>query len=127
MSAENAQSVEKIASEVQQEVQQEDGLEFAHQPFINYEERIRSLESSIQTSNNQINCLETSVQTSNNENKNLKEIVVYIWWTQNVHRINIQLLSEQVEVEIKKNFFNNHLELVQKQFLEFIESVKYKN
>ncbi|CAG8520278.1 5737_t:CDS:2 [Gigaspora rosea] len=93
MSAENAQSVEKIASEVQQEVQQEDGLEFAHQPFINYEERIRSLESSIQTSNNQINCLETSVQTSNNENKNLKEIV----------------------------------ELVQKQFLEFIESVKYKN
>ncbi|RIB24438.1 hypothetical protein C2G38_2168564 [Gigaspora rosea] len=62
-------------TEVQQEVQQEDGLEFAHQTFINYEERIRSLESSIQTSNNQINCLETFVQTSNNKNKNLKKLL----------------------------------------------------
>ncbi|RIB02533.1 hypothetical protein C2G38_2291005 [Gigaspora rosea] len=165
MSAENTQTTckEFQQQEVQQEVVHQDGVEFLYQTFINYEERIRSLEGSIQTSNNQIRSLENSVQTSNNQitslknlnqtlNNNIKELKetitslrsdslfykiiffiililfgFYIWWTQNVHRINIQLLSEQVEVEIKKDLFNNHLELVQKQFLEFIESVKYKN
>jgi hypothetical protein len=40
--------------------------------------------------------------------------------------MNIQLLSSRVEVEMKKELFNNYLELIQKQFLEFVESIKIK-
>ncbi|CAG8592789.1 22322_t:CDS:2 [Cetraspora pellucida] len=45
---------------------------------------------------------------------------------ENVHLINIQLFSSYVEVEMNKKLFNNYLELIQKQFLEFVESIKIK-
>ncbi|RIB24517.1 hypothetical protein C2G38_2031805 [Gigaspora rosea] len=64
----------EFQQEVQQEVVQQDGVEFLYQTFINYEERIRSLEGSIQTSNNQIRSLENSVQTSNNQITSLKNL-----------------------------------------------------
>ncbi|CAG8818413.1 429_t:CDS:2, partial [Cetraspora pellucida] len=35
-------------------------------------------------------------------------------------------LNSRVEVEMKKELFNNYLELIQKQFLEFVESIKIK-
>ncbi|CAG8455515.1 6901_t:CDS:2 [Cetraspora pellucida] len=35
-------------------------------------------------------------------------------------------LNSHVEVEMKKELFNNYLELIQKQFLEFVESIKIK-
>ncbi|CAG8589016.1 7754_t:CDS:2, partial [Scutellospora calospora] len=43
-----------------------------------------------------------------------------------VHQMNIELLSRQVEVEVKQEVFNNHLDLVKRQFLEFIDSVRMK-
>ncbi|RIB04610.1 hypothetical protein C2G38_2283628 [Gigaspora rosea] len=45
-----------------------------YQEALFHQERIRSLEGSIQTSNNQIRSLENSVQTSNNQITSLKNL-----------------------------------------------------
>ncbi|CAG8758696.1 33626_t:CDS:2, partial [Gigaspora margarita] len=118
---------EEAVQTVQQEVQQEDGIELLCQTVLDYETRLNNYQRNADNYKNRINSLENINQTLIKNIKDFKETIIYIWRTQNVHQINIHLLSQQVEVEIRKDLFNNHLELIQKQFFEFIESIKYKN
>ncbi|CAG8766544.1 12458_t:CDS:2 [Gigaspora margarita] len=90
-----------------QEVHQEDGIEFLCQTLVDYETKLTNYQQSVNNYENRINSLENINQTLIKNIKDFKETII--------------------EVEIRKDLFNNHLELIQKQFFEFIESIKYKN
>ncbi|CAG8476503.1 4154_t:CDS:2 [Cetraspora pellucida] len=106
---------------VEEVVEQEVVVTFEDKRFLldqitaNYREYQNRIDTLEQENENRIHSLE---QTNENRIHSLKQ--GYVYFTQNVHFSNVQLLEKQIETDIKIELHNEHIDRI----VDYLRSTK---